>query len=202
MTDYEPKPCAECGTTYTPKRKNNIYCSGKCAYKVYNRKRREKAQETSRQWRKDNADRARATAKAYRAANLGSETARKRRWLEDPDNKERHRASMNRWAIRNPDKVPTYKLRRAQAELAGNATRKLIDAKWEASNKTCCLCGSPIDDTLKSPDPMSITLEHITPIARGGRHDIDNIDFAHRACNTKKGAKTLEEYKKRATRVA
>lgn len=59
MTDYEPKPCAECGTTYTPKRKNNIYCSGKCADKVYNRKRREKAQETSRQWRKDNADRAR-----------------------------------------------------------------------------------------------------------------------------------------------
>lgn len=42
MTDYEPKPCAECETTYTPKRKNNIYCSGKCADKVYNRKRREK----------------------------------------------------------------------------------------------------------------------------------------------------------------
>lgn len=76
MTDYEPKPCTECRTTYTPKRKNNIYYSGKCADKVYNRKRREQAQETSRQWRKDNAEHAHATAKAYRKANRERETAR------------------------------------------------------------------------------------------------------------------------------
>ena len=66
MANYEPKPCAECGTTYTPKHKNNIYCSGKCADKVYNRKRRTQSAETAREWRKNNADRAHATAKAYR----------------------------------------------------------------------------------------------------------------------------------------
>ena len=118
-----------------------------------------------------------------------------RRWLENPANKERHSAAIRRWAIRNPNKIAKYRLRRAQAELAGNATQTLLDAKWDASDKTCCLCGSHIDDTLVSPDPMSLTLEHLTPIARGGRHDLDNIGFSHRTCNNRKGTKTLEEYR-------
>lgn len=49
--------------------------------------------------------------------------------------------------------------------------------------------------TLKAPHNMSRTIEHLTPIARGGRHDIDNIDFTHYGCNSSKGAKTLEEYR-------
>ena len=102
---------------------------------------------------------------------------------------------MKRWAIRNPDKVVAYRVRRARAELEGNATRELINAKWEASNKTCCLCGTRIDDTLSSPHPMSLTIEHLTPIARGGTHNLNNIDFAHRTCNNKKGAKTLDEFR-------
>jgi 5-methylcytosine-specific restriction endonuclease McrA len=84
--------------------------------------------------------------------------------------------------------------RRAQAELEGSATPKLVEAKWEAGDKTCILCGQPIDPTLKAPHNMSRTIEHLTPIARGGKHDLDNIDFAHWGCNASKGTKTLEEY--------
>ena len=83
-----------------------------------------------------------------------------------------------------------------------NATPELIKAKWEASDKTCCLCGLPIDRTLRPPHPDSYTLEHLTPITRGGRHDIDNIGFAHRGCNSSKGAKTLEEYMESKRQVA
>lgn len=57
--------------------------------------------------------------------------------------------------------------------------------------------GESINPDLKSPDPMSLTVEHKVPIARGGRHDIDNIDFAHRVCNSSKGARTTEEYMER-----
>lgn len=59
-----------------------------------------------------------------------------------------------------------------------------------------------IDDTLSSPHPMSLTLEHLTPISRGGTHNLDNIDFAHRTCNNKKGAKTLDEYRDWVKQVA
>jgi HNH endonuclease len=153
-------------------------------------------------WREQHPKKAKAQAKAYRQANRASETARMRRWLEDPEHKERHYANIKRWAIRNPDKVAACRVRRARAELEGNATRELINAKWESSDKTCCLCGTRIDDTLSSPHPMSPTLEHLTPISRGGTHNLDNIDFAHRACNTKKGPKTLDEFREWMKRTA
>jgi 5-methylcytosine-specific restriction endonuclease McrA len=44
---------------------------------------------------------------------------------------------------------------------------------------------------------MSRTIEHLTPITRGGRHDLDNIDFAHYGCNSSKGARTTEEHMER-----
>lgn len=111
------------------------------------------------------------------------------------NNYERHMENSRRWRANNPDKIASWLSARARAELEGNATPKLIEAKWEASNKTRILCGEPIDPTLKAPHNMSRTLEHLTPIARGGRHDIDNIDFAHWRRNASKGTKTLDEYR-------
>mgnify|MGYP002745554693 CR=1 FL=1 len=166
------------------------------------REDRELCRQRTHRWRKQHPEKAKAQAKAYRQANRASESERVRRWLEDPEHKERHYANIKRWAVRNPDKVAAYRVRRARAELDGNATRELINTKCEASNKTCCLCGTRIDDTLRSPHPMSLSLEHLTPISRGGRHDIDNIDFAHRTCNTKKGTKTLDEFREWMNRAA
>lgn len=211
------KTCTICNTPFTPNTPATKYCSSECrkeakrkADRAFERKWRsenpeknaerrkredpELRKQRTRRWRDQHPDQAKAQAKAYRQAHRASESARMRRWLEDPEHRERHYANMKRWAIRNPDKVTAFRVRRARAELEGNATRELINAKWEASNKTCCLCGTQIDDTLSSPHPMSLTLEHLTPISRGGTHNLDNIDFAHRTCNNKKGAKTLDEY--------
>lgn len=108
-------------------------------------------------------------------------------------NPERVREQRRRWRANNPDKVGKAAARRAQVELEGNATPKLIETKWEASDKTRTLRGNPIDPTLPPRHPMSLTIEHLTPIARGGTHNIDNLDFAHFSCNSSKGAKTLDE---------
>lgn len=45
------------------------------------------------------------------------------------------------------------------------------------------------------PHRHSRTIEHLTPVARGGRHDLDNIDFAHYGCNARKQDRTLEEWR-------
>lgn len=219
------KTCAICNATFSPNTPTAKHCSSECrkaakrkADREFMRKWRQEnpqlnaerlkredrelhLQRTNR-WRKAHPEQAKSMAKAYRQANRKSEYERMRRWPKDPVNKERHRTRMKQWAVRNPDKVAAYRVRRAQAELSGNATRELINAKWDASSKTCILCGKQIDDTIESPDPMSLTLEHLTPISRGGRHDLDNIDFAHRACNTKKGPKTLDEYREWMNRAA
>lgn len=52
----------------------------------------------------------------------------------------------------------------------------------------CALCGRPVDKTLKAPDPMSATVDHIIPIAKHGHPtDINNLQLAHWICNRMKG---------------
>ena len=129
----------------------------------------------------------------YYLKNKEHINSKTREWYAN--NYERHMENSRKWRANNPDKVASCVAARAQAELRGNATPKAIEAKWDASDKTCILCGDPIDPNLPPRHRMSRTLEHLTPIARGGQHNLDNLDFAHHACNASKGAKTLKEYR-------
>ncbi len=59
-----------------------------------------------------------------------------------------------------------------------------------ATQSVCAICGKPVDKTIKSPHPMSPTVDHIIPIARNGHpSDINNLQLAHRACNRAKSDK-------------
>lgn len=144
--------------------------------------RRQKSRENSKRWRDNNIELARERQRQWRSNNLDIV-------------RERTRKSVMKWRANNPNKAGAYNARRTQAELEGDATPQLIEAKWEASNKTCLLCGDPIDTNLPLRHRSARTIEHLTPLIRGGRHNLDNIDFAHRACNTRKRDKTLEEYR-------
>lgn len=58
----------------------------------------------------------------------------------------------------------------------------------------CAICGLPINKKLKFPDPMSATVDHIIPIAKGGHPtDLENLQAAHLICNQIKGSKTTIE---------
>lgn len=50
----------------------------------------------------------------------------------------------------------------------------------------CRLCGAEVDMTLKSPDRLSATVDHIVPRALGGSDDRSNLQLAHRGCNSSK----------------
>lgn len=74
--------------------------------------------------------------------------------------------------------------RRAVAEGERFDRREILNRdQW-----VCQLCAHPIDPTLQHPDPMSATLDHIIPIARGGEHSRANAQSAHRICNMRKWA--------------
>ena len=63
------------------------------------------------------------------------------------------------------------------------ANRKII----LATQSVCGICGRPVDKSLKSPDPMSATVDHIIPVSkRGDPVSLDNLQLAHRCCNRKK----------------
>jgi hypothetical protein len=53
----------------------------------------------------------------------------------------------------------------------------------------CAICHEPIDYTAHHLDPMSFTIDHITPRARSGPDTLDNLQAAHRKCNRAKSDK-------------
>ena len=56
-----------------------------------------------------------------------------------------------------------------------------------ATQDICGICGLPVDKTLRWPDPMSPTVDHIIPINKGGHpSDISNLQLAHFICNRQK----------------
>ena len=61
-----------------------------------------------------------------------------------------------------------------------------------ATQEICGICGAPVDKTLKAPDPMSPTIDHIVPVALGGHpSSLDNLQLAHRWCNMHKGDRMI-----------
>ena len=59
-----------------------------------------------------------------------------------------------------------------------------------ATQSVCGICGNPVDMSLKYPHPMSKTIDHIIPIAKGGHpSDLDNLQLAHWTCNRQKSDK-------------
>lgn len=51
----------------------------------------------------------------------------------------------------------------------------------------CGICSEPIDRDLLHPDPMSVSLDHIIPMSKGGGHVPLNVTCAHLFCNLSKG---------------
>lgn len=52
---------------------------------------------------------------------------------------------------------------------------------------TCILCNKPIKFGEDS-------LEHLTPLSRGGTNNYNNLGVSHKNCNIKKHTKTMKEY--------
>lgn len=67
-------------------------------------------------------------------------------------------------------------------------------AKILATQEVCAICGKPVDKTLKSPHPLSATVDHIIPVSKGGHpSDLANLQLAHRCCNRDKSDKIMKE---------
>lgn len=75
-----------------------------------------------------------------------------------------------------------------------NTARRDKHRRAIAKNKPPChLCGGEIDWTAPHLDPLSFTIDHVIPIAKGGLDELflpdgtPQIVAAHRKCNRDKG---------------
>lgn len=147
-----------------------------CA-RAYARARRaanpERAREYDRKRNATNPERNRAYARAWRKAN--------------PD---RHRANTSAWLAANPERVRMHS-RNGEARRRARIARvlaTLTTAEWEAilnaADYACIYCGSR----------KQISIDHLTPIARGGDHTADNVAPACMPCNRSKGTQVVAEF--------
>lgn len=130
---------------------------------------------------------------------------RMRKWQRE------HKAKTGQWYHRNFAEQQREYARRRDAELgsvrkrypaaaaAGDARRRMRiqQARTEETftpldvhardGWKCQLCCLPIDPEVAWPDPMSASVDHIVPLARGGLHAMSNVQSAHLGCNCRKG---------------
>lgn len=72
-----------------------------------------------------------------------------------------------------------------------SALRDKLRARIRTTKAGCHICGKPIDYTLPYLNPMSYVVDHVIPLAKGGRDAIENAKAAHRECNSKKRARII-----------
>ena len=104
-----------------------------------------------------------------------------------------HREELNEkvkdWYKKNPHKYSEYSGRR-RARLTAADRRKISSKDWDSvlfHYRNCCAyCGSNKD----------LTMDHVVPLYRGGRHSIGNLVPACMSCNISKGTKLIVEWRK------
>lgn len=152
--------------------------------------------------------------RAWRAKNLESARRKSREWIRDnPDKANRARRE---WASRNPDKLRlknreyrarnieamreksrAYWRNNPEARRANRRNRRarlraagghVSAAEWQSIldrfNGKCAKCGAS----------ENIHMDHVVPLAKGGRHSIDNVQPLCQTCNLRKHTKT-EDYR-------
>lgn len=105
---------------------------------------------------------------------------------------------VEQWRMENPEKRQAiqrrYRIKHAAALRVRNAERYamksgagFIAAQWEAMltryDHRCLCCGR---------QDVSLEMDHIVPVVRGGPHEEGNIQPLCRSCNARKGVKVID----------
>lgn len=75
--------------------------------------------------------------------------------------------------------------------LGADGKKALSRKLWEIQNHRCFICGEPID-----LDISKTNIDHIKPLALGGKDDTSNFAITHEHCNKAKQDADLEVAKR------
>lgn len=174
--------CKECSKNY-----HSVWtktAEGKASQKRRDEKWNEKNPEYRSDWYQANLDRERAKRRDWFVRHPGYD---RERYLA---NRESMLAKMKEWRKANPEKV-----RDLGRQAATKRRALLADVPSEPytvneivgrDGEDCGLCGQKIDRSIRWPDPMSLSVDHIVPLSRGGSDLFDNVQVAHLFCNLSK----------------
>lgn len=160
--------------------------------------------EYARKWRAANPDRQQATNKRAYERNLARRPACYREYAKqwqakNPERKKecdrksylKHRVSrcdrVKKWRKNNPVLVLAFghaRRARKRAAIIEDCSAKIARLKQARFCHWCC-------DTLTT---KTVTIDHVVPLARGGKHCCDNLVASCFTCNTSRKAKLVSEW--------
>jgi len=119
----------------------------------------------------------------YRENNPERYKKQYRAWVENNRDKERLKSAI--YLSKNKERN-ALKSQRRRARLYNAETFIILDKEFKKIySMPCSNCESR----------KNITLDHIIPIARGGRHSIGNLQPLCLSCNSSKHTKTIMEWR-------
>lgn len=168
LAEYVPKPittrqCTTCNRAFTAKRVDAKFCSTRC----------------STHFKRINPDGSCVTTDCHRTAEARGLCATC--WKRD--GRATGRIASDPWDDR---RKANYHRRRA-LKVATQVEDIIPRAIYERDGWTCGLCALAVDQRKAWPDPLSPSLDHVTPLSKGGTHTHDNVQLAHLTCNVSKG---------------
>ena len=170
--------CSQCNTSLDPK---NFYKTGsKCkeCHKAY-----------SVAWRKANPDKIKIHNKKTNKKRWEKQKVDKdyllKKTLYRQSRKDIYLARSKEWNKNNKDKVRSN-VAKSQLKRKSIETFYILHKEMIAIyNSPCAFCNSR----------ENITIDHIIPISRNGRHSVGNLQPLCKSCNSSKNARLISEYK-------
>ena len=179
------KPISDFGKIYKNKDVVRPACKLCCAemLKIWKQKNRHRHALHSQTWRSKNSKRHSDYSKKWYQDNRERALVRERnRYKSNPD---ATKQSAKMWKKANKEKVGDFEHRRRAAKAKNGVCLVLKKVLVRLANSLCVTCGSC----------ERITLDHIIPISRGGRHSIGNLQPLCQSCNSSKQDKLMVEWK-------
>lgn len=181
------KQCCACAEI----KDHSLFSRNRAAKDGYQSRCKECQRDYQRGW----IDRNRERVNAYNLNRYYTEPPRSRAkrdqarqsWADS--NHDKRRVSNAQWAARNKEALRIKEGRR-RARLKGAGVFTILPRELDRLlSSPCVACGSSND----------IHVDHVIPIARGGRHSIGNLQALCAPCNYKKHSRFFAEFRYRNT---
>ena len=144
------------------------------------------ARQRTKEWRHDNQNRVREYKKEVYWAN--PEKARAEKRVSRLRHALNYNARTSAWKKANPNKVraSTENRRAKKRQASGSHSASDVKRILIRQGKRCVYCKASLD--------AGYHVDHIVPLAKGGRNGPDNLQCLCPTCNMSKGAKMPEEF--------
>ncbi|PNX51227.1 MAG: hypothetical protein BV456_03970 [Thermoplasmata archaeon M8B2D] len=164
----------------------------------YRKKNFDKIKKQKQKWYDSNKEHVKQQRAEYRKNNKEKIALMKKDWIQkNPDKvkasykrnlkKKKDTNYISPWTKSNPEKVREMKRnnkhKRRAKEKEGSITTNELNSWLNSMPKVCEYCRVECKD--------SYHIEHIEPLSKEGKHELDNLAIACSSCNQSKNAKSL-----------